>query len=95
MRCVCAAMLAFALLAAGASEVLAQSSRHHKKKKIKKPAPVPCRVGCRPETAGPGLWRETRRKTRRFKKNYRIWRAKFITRRPAHNKTFRIRGEKC
>ncbi len=55
MRGVCAVMLAFALLTSGTSDVFAQSSRHHKKKQIKKPAPVPCRVGCRPETAGPGL----------------------------------------
>ncbi len=54
-RCVCAAMLAFALVAAGTPDVFAQSSRHHRKKKIKKPAPVPCRVGCSPETAGPQL----------------------------------------
>lgn len=50
----CAALLAFALIA-GASPALAQSSHHRKKKKIKKPAPVPCLVGCRPQTAAPGL----------------------------------------
>ena len=54
-RCVCAAMLGFALIAGGAADVFAQSSRHHRKKKIKKPTSVPCRVGCRPETAGPQL----------------------------------------
>jgi soluble lytic murein transglycosylase len=48
-------MLAFALVAAGTPDVFAQSSRHHRKKKIKKPAPVPCRAGCSPETAGPQL----------------------------------------
>ena len=48
-------MLAFALVAAGTPDVFAQSSRHHRKKKIKKPTPVPCRAGCSPETAGPQL----------------------------------------
>ncbi|HXI40289.1 MAG TPA: hypothetical protein VNH83_09930, partial [Bryobacteraceae bacterium] len=48
-------MLAFALVAGGTPDVFAQSSRHHRKKKIKKPAPVPCRAGCSPETAGPQL----------------------------------------
>jgi soluble lytic murein transglycosylase len=48
-------MLAFALVAGGTPDVFAQSSRHHRKKKIKKPMPVPCRVGCSPETAGPQL----------------------------------------
>lgn len=51
----CLLMLAFALMASGASAALAQSSRHHRKKNIKKPTPVPCRVGCRPETAAPQL----------------------------------------
>jgi soluble lytic murein transglycosylase len=46
--------LAFALLAGGASEVFAQSSKK-KQKKVKKPAPVPCRVGCKPDTSVPGL----------------------------------------
>ena len=46
-------MLIFALLVGGAPEAFAQSSR--KKKKIKKPAPVPCRVGCKPDTAIQGL----------------------------------------
>jgi soluble lytic murein transglycosylase len=48
-------MLGFALVAGGTPDVFAQSSRHHRKKKIKKPTPAPCRVGCRPETAGPQL----------------------------------------
>jgi len=54
-RGVCAAMLGFALAAGGTADVFAQSSRHHRKRKLKKPTPVPCRVGCRPETAGPQL----------------------------------------
>ena len=54
-RGVCAAMLAFALVAGGTPEVFAQSSRHHRQKKVKKPTPTPCRAGCRPETAGPQL----------------------------------------
>lgn len=58
-RAVCAAMLAFAFLAGCTSVALAQPpSRHHKKKKLKrlkKPAPVPCRAGCMPETAAPDL----------------------------------------
>ncbi len=52
-RSVCAVVLVFALVAGGTPEALAQSSR--KKKKIKKPAPVPCRVGCKPDTAVQGL----------------------------------------
>ncbi len=48
-------MLSFALIAGGTSVAFGQSSRHHKKKKIKKPAPVSCLAGCRPATAGPEL----------------------------------------
>ncbi|HYL63200.1 MAG TPA: transglycosylase SLT domain-containing protein [Candidatus Methylomirabilis sp.] len=55
-RRVCALMLAIAL-AGGASEALAQHSR--KKKKIKKPTPVPCRAGCTPDTAAPGASADT------------------------------------
>lgn len=54
-RRLCLLMLAFALMASGAAAALGQSSRHHRKKNIKKPTPVPCRVGCRPETAAPQL----------------------------------------
>ncbi|HET7259130.1 MAG TPA: transglycosylase SLT domain-containing protein [Candidatus Acidoferrum sp.] len=54
-RRLCLLMLAFALMASGAPAVPGQSSRHHRKKNIKKPTPVPCRVGCRPETAAPQL----------------------------------------
>jgi soluble lytic murein transglycosylase len=56
-RRVCAVALALALLVGGASEVLAQSRR--KIKKVKKPAPVPCRVGCRPDTAAPDVGAES------------------------------------
>ena len=56
-RRVCAAMLAMALAGGGASEALAQHSK--KKKKIKKPAPVPCRVGCTPDTGTPGVTADT------------------------------------
>ncbi|MHB8500644.1 MAG: lytic transglycosylase domain-containing protein [Candidatus Acidiferrales bacterium] len=55
-RLMCALVLAFALVTGGASVALAaQSSRRHKKKKIKKPAPVACLAGCRPATASPEL----------------------------------------
>src|SRR5579859_2324834 len=54
-RSLCLLVLAFALVASGASAAFGQTSRHHKKKNIKKPTPVPCRVGCRPETAAPQL----------------------------------------
>jgi tetratricopeptide (TPR) repeat protein len=50
-------VLILALIAGSAPESLAQSSR--KKKKVKKPAPVPCRVGCRPDTAAPGVTEDT------------------------------------
>jgi soluble lytic murein transglycosylase len=56
-RSVCALVLVFALVTGGASETFAQSSR--KKKKVKKPTPVPCRVGCRPDTAAPGVAADT------------------------------------
>ncbi|MGC2670807.1 MAG: transglycosylase SLT domain-containing protein [Candidatus Acidiferrum sp.] len=52
---VCALMLAFAFIASGAPAARRQPTRHHKKKKIKKPEPVPCRAGCAPETAAPQL----------------------------------------
>jgi soluble lytic murein transglycosylase len=48
----------FALIAGGAPEALAQSSRQ-KRKKVKKPAPVPCRVGCKPDTGAPGVAADT------------------------------------
>jgi len=51
-------MLVFSLLLGGAPESLAQSS-HKKQKKVKKPAAVPCRVGCRPATAVPGVMEDT------------------------------------
>jgi len=51
-------MLVFSLLPGGAPESLAQSS-HKKQKKVKKPAAVPCRVGCRPATAVPGVTEDT------------------------------------
>lgn len=54
-RKLCLLILAFALMASGAPAAFGQTSRHHKKKNIKKPTPVPCRVGCRPETAAPQL----------------------------------------
>ncbi len=56
-RILCAVALVLALIASGTPEALAQSSR--KKKKVKKPAPVPCRVGCRPDTAAPGVAADT------------------------------------
>ena len=54
---VCAMMLAFGLVASGSGTPAARRapSRTHKKKKIKKPEPVPCRAGCVPETAAPQL----------------------------------------
>jgi soluble lytic murein transglycosylase len=59
-RSVCALVLVFALIPGGAPEILAQSSHSQKKqKKVKKPAPVPCRVGCRPDTAAPGVTEDT------------------------------------
>jgi soluble lytic murein transglycosylase len=50
-RVACAWILAFLLVAGGAFDAFAQS--HHHKKKIKKPASVPCRAGCKPETSPP------------------------------------------
>jgi len=62
-RSVCALVLVFALMAGGAPETFAQSSHSQKKKKkqknVKKPAPVPCRVGCKPFTAAPGVTADT------------------------------------
>ena len=55
---VCALMLTFALAAGAARSVPSTrrpASRHHKRKKIKKPEPVACREGCIPETAAPEL----------------------------------------
>ncbi len=43
-----------ALVAGGASETFAYSTQK-KKKKVKKPPAVPCRVGCKPDTAAQGL----------------------------------------
>ena len=57
MRRVCAILLTFALATGGASDALAQHGK--KKKKIKKPTPVPCRVGCTPETGTPGVVTDT------------------------------------
>src|SRR5580704_17683903 len=60
VRSVCALVLVFALVPGGARETLAQASRSQKKqKKVKKPAPVPCRVGCKPDTAAPGVTADT------------------------------------
>jgi soluble lytic murein transglycosylase len=59
-RSVCALVLVFALLASGAPETFAQSSHtKRKQKKVKKPAPVPCRIGCKPDTAAPGVTEDT------------------------------------
>jgi len=59
-RRVCALVLMFALVPGGARETFAQSSRSQKKqKKVKKPVPVPCRVGCKPNTAAPGVTADT------------------------------------
>ncbi len=52
LRNLCALVLIFSLMVGGTPEAFAQS---RKKKKIKKPAPVPCRVGCNPDTAIQGL----------------------------------------
>jgi peptidoglycan lytic transglycosylase len=57
-RSVCALILIFSLLPGGAPESLAQSSQK-KQKKVKKPTAVPCRVGCRPATAAPGVTEDT------------------------------------
>jgi soluble lytic murein transglycosylase len=53
----CALILVLALLAGDPLGSLAQS-RHHKKK-IKKPAPTPCRTGCKPETTAPAVTFDT------------------------------------
>jgi soluble lytic murein transglycosylase len=59
-RSVCVLVLLFALVPGGARETFAQSSRSQKKqKKVKKPVPVPCRVGCKPDTAAPGVTADT------------------------------------
>ena len=59
-RSVCALVLVFALMPCAAPETLAQSSHSQKKqKKVKKPAPVPCRIGCKPDTAAPGVTEDT------------------------------------
>jgi soluble lytic murein transglycosylase len=55
-RGVCAIVLSFSLFVGSAPEVLAQNTHSRKKqKKVKKPAAVPCRVGCVLSTAGPGM----------------------------------------
>ncbi|HXE34358.1 MAG TPA: transglycosylase SLT domain-containing protein [Verrucomicrobiae bacterium] len=55
-RSVCAAALVLSLIAGGAPEVLAQSTHSRKKqKKVKKPAAIPCRIGCVLATANPGM----------------------------------------
>jgi soluble lytic murein transglycosylase len=59
-RSVCVLVLVFAFVPGGPREIFAQSSRSQKKqKKVKKPAPVPCRVGCKPDTAAPGVTADT------------------------------------
>src|SRR4029077_4470866 len=59
-RSVCVLVLVFALMPGGARETFAQSSRLQKKqKKVKKPASVPCRVGCKTDTAAPGVTADT------------------------------------
>jgi soluble lytic murein transglycosylase len=56
VRSLCAVALVFSLIAGGAPEVLAQNTHSRKKqKKVKKPAAVPCRVGCVLSTASPGM----------------------------------------
>ena len=57
-RSVCALILAFALIAGGTPEVFAQASKQNRKK-VKKPAAVPCRVGCKPDTGTPGVAADT------------------------------------
>jgi soluble lytic murein transglycosylase len=55
-RSVCVFGLMLALLPGATPELFAQSSHSRKKqKKVKKPAAVPCRVGCKPTTAAPGI----------------------------------------
>jgi soluble lytic murein transglycosylase len=51
-------VVAISLIAGGTPGALAQSSQK-KQKKVKKPAAVPCRVGCRPATAAPGFTEDT------------------------------------
>src|SRR5580704_7076568 len=59
-RSVSALVLSFTLLSGGAQQTHAQSSHAHKKqKKVKKPVAVPCRVGCKPDTAAPGVTADT------------------------------------
>lgn len=58
LRRVCAIGLVCVLAASGATDALAQHGRK-KKKTIKKPAPVPCRVGCTPDTGTPGVAADT------------------------------------
>jgi len=59
-RSVSALVLSFTLLSGGAQQTPAQSSHAHKKqKKVKKPVAVPCRVGCKPITAAPGITADT------------------------------------
>jgi soluble lytic murein transglycosylase len=63
LRSLCALLLSAALAANVSSTAVATGSTtrrpHHparsKKKKVKKPAPVPCLAGCRPETSPPGF----------------------------------------
>jgi soluble lytic murein transglycosylase len=62
LRCLCALTLSVALVANLPGAIVANRSTtrpHHpaksKKKKVKKPAPVPCLAGCRPETSPPGF----------------------------------------
>jgi len=50
---VCVFLLAPALVASGKPGARPRPSRHHKKKLVKKPAPVPCRAGCAPDTSDP------------------------------------------
>ncbi|MGB8473843.1 MAG: transglycosylase SLT domain-containing protein [Candidatus Acidiferrum sp.] len=52
----CVFALALVFLTGGmAAGAFAQPSRHHRKRKIKKPTPAPCLAACRPETDAPKL----------------------------------------
>jgi len=57
LRAIVAAVLVIGLSFGGAFDALAQSSQH--KRKSKKPKPVPCRDGCKPETSAPQVAADT------------------------------------
>ena len=57
VRSLVALVLIAALTLGGAMDALAQSSQH--KRKSKKPKPVPCRDGCKPETSAPQVAADT------------------------------------